>query len=403
MLNKINNATTKEDLMSIWNHLSLERQKEMMTKEILSISGNMMETRGIYFKSSSLTDIFPNELVTKILSFDCHNREHPLIDKTMKKSFEINERETAKQHENEKQAQKHRLQLIQNEKDKYFDNFIDENTQYWIVDRDRDTLTAEEIAKGYNGPLISLMHAVDLCRDNSVIFIASCDVEYFLEPRIPKKIAFVGTGKRDNVRIQFFRDDDDNNNNDWDYDIHLEKDVYFANLCLSTNFEAEYVWIRKSAYFKNTRLNLQPEPVASERNSEMRITLSGNLHCLLSEFKNHLELEIAEPSSNIEFKGCDLNMLSLHMMINGPMDSFIFVGNKFGLSSAYMHPIRLRGKCLKGAGTCAKNIVLKDNYVDTLDYLLGKNGWSKLDANTIWDSIHEAKKKYTERRMPLLF
>eukprot|EP01084_Bolivina_argentea_P298919 515205_1 len=177
--NAIVNATTINELVPFLEYVVNDIEAiKLFIKGKLKHS-TVEQTRTAYYSSLSIQDFLPTDLIQTIASFD-NSGNLRAVSKTFQNCCNQNMKIEIKQNENN-----------------ILSKFREGST--YIVHPTQTTLSSEDIACGFKGPINDINAAIVACDNNDTILID--DGKYYLkEQNIHKSLKIMGRGQNVNIR-----------------------------------------------------------------------------------------------------------------------------------------------------------------------------------------------------------
>ena len=273
----INAATDVEQILPILKNLSLSDIKNFAIQNLKKIDST--EQKEIYSKALPITQIFPDDLIQHILSFNKFGATR-FINKTFKSLTDKNESKYYKKLYQSLNINKHN------------------ETTTIIVCQHRNTLYPFQEKAGYKGPCNTIAQALELCDNDTRIIIHSGVYEFYDEVDITENIQIIGLNDRndgDNPRICF------------DTPIYLCGDNFIMeNITFASNSEDTAIFVDKGT-FQASRCCFQ-ELVSTGPNKYICVMQEANLKIQSCVFENGEEGVGIHPMAGIvEIHNCEFN------------------------------------------------------------------------------------------------
>eukprot|EP01083_Nonionella_stella_P217013 779348_1 len=122
------------------------------------------QINSIFHNVFPIDQILPQAIIQKILSYDQYSVNNKAVSKSFQKLSEKNDKIVLKERDAIIKYEK----IMYNINDKHFN---DPTKNYWIVDKNRQELTNEEIGLGYKGPISTIMTAIKKCAHGDTLLI----------------------------------------------------------------------------------------------------------------------------------------------------------------------------------------------------------------------------------------
>ena len=171
----INSATDAEQILPILKYLPLSNIKNFAIQNLKKIDST--EQKEIYFKALPITQIFPDDLIQHILSFNKFGATR-FINKTFKSLTDKNE-------------SKYYEELYQS-----LNTNKDNETTTFVVNQDRKTLYPFEEKAGHKGPYYNIEEAFKLCDNDARIILHSGVYNIYEEVKITENMQIIGFNDR---------------------------------------------------------------------------------------------------------------------------------------------------------------------------------------------------------------